>query len=337
MLKQLCRRTLNLFRRFHARGPAAEVFSTAAPAADTAPRPTGYYTPVYDSDGLRTDPAVIHNHDFMKDPRFVAAYERGVRAQGLDQKYYWRVHVALWCAAHANKLDGDFVECGVWKGFLSSAIMRYLDWNALDKRFYLFDTFCGIDETQVTAEELQRLHLAHYRKHYLPNFEAVERNFAEFANVVLVRGSVPVSLDRVSIGPVSYLSLDMNNVTPEVQAAEYFWDRLVPGGVVLLDDYGFVSYEEQKKGFDRFARQGGRGPRPADGPGADRQTRRPAAVGRCPDKREQTRGVRDSQFAYSSCGRRLRSLHGGEHCAVGRSSSASSAHHPRPAVRQSIS
>jgi hypothetical protein len=219
--------------------------------------PAGFYTPVYDSDGLRTNPAVIHNHDFLKDPRFVKAYARGIRAQGEDQKYYWRVHVALWCAAHAARLKGDFVECGVWKGFLSSAIMTYLDWEKLGKKFYLFDTFCGIDEGQVTAGERDRLHLEHYRKHYVPNYEEVVKNFEEFKNVVLVKGSVPETLRQADVGPVCYLSIDMNNVTPEIAAAEYFWDRLVPGAMVLLDDYGFVSYEEQKRGFDRFARDRG--------------------------------------------------------------------------------
>jgi hypothetical protein len=29
------------------------------------------------------------------------------------------------------------------------------------------------------------------------------------------------------------------------------------GGIILLDDYGFVSYEEQKRGFDQFARSKG--------------------------------------------------------------------------------
>jgi hypothetical protein len=219
--------------------------------------PAGYYTPVFDFCGLRTDPAVLHNHDFLKDPRFIAAYSRGSQAQGEDPKHYWRAHVALWCAAQAARLPGDFVECGVWKGFLCSAIMSYLDWNKLDRKFFLFDTFCGIDEDQVTAEERERLHLEHYRLHYLPNYEDAVRNFAEFKNVNLVKGSVPQALREVEVGPVCFLSLDMNNVTPELAAAEYFWDRLVPGATVLLDDYGFVSYEEQKRGFDQFARARG--------------------------------------------------------------------------------
>jgi hypothetical protein len=272
MLKQMWQRVAQILGtrggpagRVVASGPAAEVYTTGPVPFSGARRemlPPGapapaIYTPVYDSCGLRTDPAVIHNHDFLRDPRFVKAYARGIQAQGDDQKHYWRVHVALWCAAHAVQLKGDFVECGIWKGLLSSALMTYLDWNARHKKIYMFDTFCGIDEDQVTPEERERLHLEHYRKYYLPNYEEVRQNFAEFKNVFLIKGRVPESLSQVDIGPVAYLSIDMNNVTPELAAAEYFWDRLVPGAMVLLDDYGFVSYEEQKKGFDRFARARG--------------------------------------------------------------------------------
>jgi len=68
---------------------------------------------------------------------------------------------------------------------------------------------------------------------------------------------VPETLDLVKISAVSYLSLDMNCATPELSAAKHFWEKLVPGGMILLDDYGFVSYEAQKKGFDRFAARKG--------------------------------------------------------------------------------
>lgn len=47
----------------------------------------------------------------------------------------------------------------------------------------------------------------------------------------------------------------MNCAAPEIAAAEYFWDRMSPSAVMLLDDYGFVSYEEQKNAFDEFARK----------------------------------------------------------------------------------
>ena len=59
---------------------------------------------VYDQHGLRS----VHNHEFMGDPSFRKAYERGVRATGRDYQWHWRVHVGLWVATCASRLAGDF-------------------------------------------------------------------------------------------------------------------------------------------------------------------------------------------------------------------------------------
>jgi len=216
------------------------------------------YTPVYDYWGLRTDPSIVHNHDFMQDPRFIAAYERGVVAEGYEPRYFWRTHVALWCASVAASLGGDFVECGVCRGMLSSSIMTYLDWNSINRRFFLFDTFTGIDEQIVSDEEVANGNLGFFREmHKEDIYDDVVRNFAEFKNVEIIRGSVPATLSAVDIRSVAYLSIDMNNVTPEIAAINHFWDKLQPGAPVLLDDYGFVRYETQKRAFDAWAAQRG--------------------------------------------------------------------------------
>ena len=216
------------------------------------------YQPVFDCDGLRTDPAVIHNHDFMKDGAFTDAYWAGHEALGHDHRMFWRLHVALYFAKRGLALDGDFVECGVWRGFLSKAIATDLDWRRVDKRFFLFDTFDGLVTDQLTdAERANTQKVDHLNRHFRDCYGDVVRNFRDYPNVRIVRGPVPETLDAVGIERVAYLSIDMNNVNPELAAAEYFWDRLAPSAAIILDDYGFVSYEEQKRGFDRFAKARG--------------------------------------------------------------------------------
>jgi hypothetical protein len=49
----------------------------------------------------------------------------------------------------------------------------------------------------------------------------------------------------------------MNCVEPEIAAAHHFWDLLVPGAIMLLDDYGHPRHREQKLAFDQFAREKG--------------------------------------------------------------------------------
>ncbi|MCX6466256.1 MAG: alpha/beta hydrolase, partial [Pseudonocardiales bacterium] len=68
-------------------------------------------------------------------------------------------------AAFAARLRGDFVECGVNWGFLSSAIMHYLDWDRHGKTFYLFDTFAGLDPKIVSETERRQGAMEQSRRH----------------------------------------------------------------------------------------------------------------------------------------------------------------------------
>jgi len=207
--------------------------------------------PSYDQDGLIS----FHNCSFMQDPAFIAAYQRGIQAAGQDYKFHWRVHVALWAASLAVKLEGAFVECGVNKGVISSSIMYYLNWNSLNRTFYLFDTFCGFDPAALTQEEKDLNYMEKSKSYYPDCYEEVKQNFIEFKNVTLVKGSVPSTFTQVDQPKVAYLSIDMNCVNPEIAAANYFWPKLVPGGMILLDDYAYGLSGLQKTAFDHFAKQ----------------------------------------------------------------------------------
>jgi hypothetical protein len=207
---------------------------------------------VYDQDGLFTG----HNHEFMLDPSFGKAYERGARATKADYRWHWRVHVGLWAAYSASKLKGDFIECGVNRGFLSSAIMEYLNWDSLNKTFFLMDTFGGLDERYVSEAESRRnkedteTRMAGF---YTKNLDEVRQNFSQWKNVKIIPGAIPDTLEAVKSEQIAYLHIDMNCAAPEVAAFKYFWDRLAPGAFVLFDDYAYYGYRPQKLAMDEAA------------------------------------------------------------------------------------
>ena len=208
----------------------------------------------YEFDGLQT----AHNHDFMVDERFKSAYRRGVKAAGNDYQWYWRVHIGLWAAATAIKLCGDFVECGVNRGFLSSAIMQQHDWDTTQRTFYLLDTFQGIDvkylnEHEIEGGVLERNQIEINRGFYTQNLKEVEDNFAEWKNIKFVVGSIPQTLQKITSKQIAFLHIDLNCTEPEVAALDYLWPKLVCGAVVLLDDYAYFGYQPQKDGLDAWA------------------------------------------------------------------------------------
>ncbi|HRD75608.1 MAG TPA: TylF/MycF/NovP-related O-methyltransferase [Hyphomicrobiaceae bacterium] len=214
--------------------------------------------PDYNEDYLR-----VYNKqlDFMTDPAFCRAYERGITSGhniggGGDIGIRYRIHTCTWAARHASKLPGAFVECGVNTGIFSLAVMDYIGFDHLDKKFYLFDTYSGIPEEQFNDQERaagkQRIN-----QQYFDVYEIAKRNFAPYKNAVLVRGRIPDTLAEVDITEVAYLSIDMNIQLPEMAALRHFWPKLTHGGVVVLDDYAWRQHAYRKGVFDDFARECG--------------------------------------------------------------------------------
>lgn len=214
----------------------------------------------YNTDGLAT----VHDANFLTEPTFAEACELGMQTghhYGADVHVEWRIHVACWAAWHGAQLEGDFVECGVNTGILSRAVCHYLQFEQLkDRRFYLIDTYAGIPVEQAAdanAEAGMRALNAEYYK-FDDLLGMVTRTFSAYPNVEIVQGAVPDVLARVTPEKVAYLSIDMNGPAAEIAAGEWFWDRLVPGAIMVLDDYGFGGHHvPQRIAWDDFAKRRG--------------------------------------------------------------------------------
>jgi len=200
----------------------------------------------YVEDGL----AAQRLTSFLYSEKFTAAYDAGKRTGSwgtMDLR--WRVSVACWAAGHARSIPGDFVECGVNRGGMSRAVMEYIDFETLNKKFYLLDTYCGIP-----AEMMQSAAALSFE--YPECYEAVRETFAPFSNARIIRGVVPDTLPEVDSNVIAYLSIDMNCAQPEIAAAEFFWDKISAGGVMILDDYCYSDeYKLQNEAFNEFARR----------------------------------------------------------------------------------
>jgi O-methyltransferase len=209
-----------------------------------------YHGPItYDTDGLTTS----NNCDFIREPRFAKAYAAAAATnpwKGFTLQ--WRTYMVCWFADMVKDLEGDFVECGVNTGAYSRAVIEYVNFNSLNKKFYLLDTYQGLVPGQISQQE-SKAGIDQYLTSYRDVYEQVKQTFAGF-NVSIIKGMVPDTLPQCDAKKICYLSIDMNVVAPEIAAINYFWDKVVPGGVIILDDYGFPQHIHQKNAFDEFAR-----------------------------------------------------------------------------------
>lgn len=168
----------------------------------------------------------------------------------------------LWATAKAvryiidENIPGDFVECGVWRGGNSLlASHSFKEAEIYDRRVWLFDTFNGMTaptdadvraETGKSAnerfEELQRE--SHNDWCYAP-IDDVRKSFERHGllsdRVVFVQGDVAETL-TVNHGlpeKISVLRLDTDWYESTRIELEVLWPRLEPGGILIVDDYGY--------------------------------------------------------------------------------------------------
>ena len=213
--------------------------------------PNNFLGPIkFSSDSVATS----NNADFLEEPRFKKAYALAKATspwKGFEMQ--WRTYIVCTLAEMVKHLPGDFVECGVNTGAYSRAVIDYIDFNVTGKTFYLFDTYEGLVPDQITEAE-RKSGVGDYLLTYTNVYEQVVKTFAPF-NTKIIKGMVPDTLPFCTADKICYLSIDMNVVAPEIAAAHYFWDKLVSGAVMILDDYGFPAHIAQKNAFDKFAKE----------------------------------------------------------------------------------
>jgi O-methyltransferase len=205
------------------------------------------------------------SHQFDLETEFLELHElcREQTMTSLERMY------ALWSATNyivENDLPGDFVECGVWRGgsvmLMATTLLRRGDTT---RDLWLFDTFDGM--TAPTAEDLQAMSgrpaadilREHERTPDDPFWgiaarDAVERNLRStsypFERFHVVEGDVTATLPESAPDRISLLRLDTDWYASTRHELEQLYPRLVGGGVLIIDDYGY--WRGARKATDEF-------------------------------------------------------------------------------------
>jgi O-methyltransferase len=203
----------------------------------------------YGAEGLHV---LNRNLSFTRDEAFMKLY-RDMAEDAKEKGRLWRLHVFLWAFMNALGLEGDMIECGVYRGFSSALAVRYANFERIRKTLFLFDTWDGIPEDQLDSGRQQ------IDKYKDPeNYEKVLERFKDYANVKIVKGRVPEAFSLVEMPEkISFLHLDMNTSVAEIAALNVLFERMVPGSVCLLDDFGLALAHEQMVAESEWFRRRG--------------------------------------------------------------------------------
>lgn len=146
----------------------------------------------------------------------------------------------------AERVPGDFLEAGVCKGG-AAIFMRALQvaHGADDRKTFVVDSFEGLPPSDLPRDAAYGLHLEEARFPWLAcSEETVREHFSRYdlldSNVEFVKGWLAQSLPNSAIGELALLRIDVDLYSSTLECLDLLYDKVVDGGFVIVDDYGFL-------------------------------------------------------------------------------------------------
>lgn len=160
-----------------------------------------------------------------------------------------------------NDIEGDFVECGVWKGGSTMLIAHtLLRLNATNRKIYLYDTFEGMVEPTkgdrlIGRESIDTQYIWEKRKKWCyASLDKVKKNMISTGypekNIIFVKGKVEDTIPSKIPSKISLLRLDTDWYESTKHELIHLYPLLSKNGVLLLDDYG--CWAGAKKAADEY-------------------------------------------------------------------------------------
>ncbi len=142
-------------------------------------------------------------------------------------------------------VPGDFIETGVWRGgacIMMRAVLKA--YGVTDRKVWAADSFCGLPKPKpgVAADEGD---VHHTFSELAVSLEQVKENFAKYDllddQVRFLKGWFSETLPTAPIERLAVLRLDGDMYESTMDALESLYDKVSPGGFVIVDDYGAVA------------------------------------------------------------------------------------------------
>ncbi|WP_320972896.1 TylF/MycF/NovP-related O-methyltransferase [Enterocloster bolteae] len=145
-------------------------------------------------------------------------------------------------------VSGSVAELGVYRGDFAKEINSVFS----DRRLYLYDTFDGFPEKDLSYEIINGLLLGEAGKLSNTSVEYVLSRMPYKDRCVVRKGYFPESASDDDETFV-FVSIDVDLYKPTLAGLEYFWPRMSRNGYILVHDYFSYAYEGARKAIDEFS------------------------------------------------------------------------------------
>jgi O-methyltransferase len=156
----------------------------------------------------------------------------------------------LRCLSLTHGLTGRLAECGCLAGLSSYLICTQIRRQApryAGEGYEIYDSFQGLSTP--TADDLP-LPPRMKAGHFAAPLKEVVRTLQDYPKIGYVPGWLPGTLDHGRRQTYRFVHVDVDLYVPTLGALRYFWPRLVPGGVMVCDDY---SWPGARRAVQRFS------------------------------------------------------------------------------------
>lgn len=135
-----------------------------------------------------------------------------------------------------NSLEGDIVECGVWKGGYSIFLSKIFS----NKNIWVCDSYEGCQDP--SQGNYQYNEERHSLGMYAVSLEEVKNNFKLFnaldePRVKFLKGWVKDTLPDANIDKISILRIDVDSYSATLEVLDALYDKVVEGGYIIFDDF----------------------------------------------------------------------------------------------------
>lgn len=161
-----------------------------------------------------------------------------------------------------SNVPGDFLEAGVWRGGAAILMRGVLRAHGVaDRLVWAADSFEGLPEPDAARfpKEAAAFHGPVIRDAYdrlAVGLEDVKANFAAYglldSQVRFLPGWFKDTLPSAPVGRLAVLRLDGDYYESTWACLEHLYDRLSPGGYLIVDDYGEDEWTDCRAAVDRF-------------------------------------------------------------------------------------
>lgn len=140
-----------------------------------------------------------------------------------------------------SALPGAIVECGVWNGGSAAMMTAACRDTGFARDLWLFDSFEGLPRPTQNDNQTERTHYFEgWNKGSIENVERIFRKLdLPLDKVNFVKGWFDQTLPNATVPQIALLHIDADWYDSVSTVLNQLYDRITPGGYVVLDDYDF--------------------------------------------------------------------------------------------------